>query len=266
MENVGFQQESVELQKERYLRHIMLEDVGWEGQQKLSNAKVLIIGAGGLGSPVCLYLAAAGIGNIGILDNDIVEISNLQRQVIHSTKELNKSKTRSAQTKMNFINPNIKVDTYFEKLTAKNAIEIFSKYDFIVDATDNFASKYLINDAAVIANKPFSHAGVLRYRGQTMTIIPQKSACFACAFSEPPRKDTKSVFVAGLFGVVPGIIGCIQASEVIKYFLDLGELLENTLLTMDVKSMSFRKVKLQKDSNCKSCGKHRKIELSDYHI
>lgn len=258
--------ESIETQKERYLRHIMLEDVGWEGQQKLSNAKVLIIGAGGLGSPVCLYLSAAGIGNIGVLDNDIVEISNLQRQVIHSTKELNKSKTKSAQTKMNFINPNVKVNTYFEKLTSDNAIDIFSKYDFIVDATDNFASKYLINDAAIIANKPFSHAGVLRYRGQTMTIIPQKSACFSCAFSEPPGKETRSVFIAGLLGVVPGIIGCIQASEVIKYFLGIGDLLENTLLTMDVKTMTFRKVKLQRDSNCKSCGAGRKNKLTDYCI
>lgn len=245
--------------KERYLRHLMLEDVGEEGQKKLSRAKVLVIGAGGLGSPVCLYLAAAGIGRIGILDYDIVEISNLQRQIIHTTDDIGRAKITSAQHKMSRINPNIIIDTYFEKLTTKNAMPILQNYDFIVDATDNFAGKFLINDACVLLNKPFSHAGVLKYKGQTMTILPHKSACFACAFDEPPAKELNAIFRAGLFGVVPGIIGCIQASEVIKYILNLGELLTNTLLTMDIKTMECRKVAIKQDSNCRVCGKENGI-------
>lgn len=252
--------------KERYLRHLMLEDVGESGQKKLGNAKVLVIGAGGLGSPVCLYLAAAGIGRIGILDYDIVEISNLQRQILHATSDIGKAKIASAQYKMNNLNPNVVVDTYFEKLTTNNALTILQKYDFIIDATDNFAGKFLINDACVLLEKPFSHAGVLKYRGQTMTVLPHKSACFACAFDEPPSKELNSIFRAGLFGVVPGIIGCIQASEAIKYILNLGELLTNTLLTMDIKTMDFRKVAIKQDLHCRICGKESGIkELKAYH-
>ncbi len=252
--------------KERYLRHLMLEDVGEEGQKKLTHAKVLVIGAGGLGSPVCLYLAAAGVGRIGILDYDIVEISNLQRQILHATSDIGKAKITSAQIKMNNINPNIIIDTYFEKLTIDNAMPILQNYDFIVDATDNFASKFLINDACVLLSKPFSHAGVLKYRGQTMTIVPHESACFACAFDEPPAKELNTIFRAGLFGVVPGIIGCIQASEAIKYILNIGELLTNTLLTMDIKTMEFRKVPIKQDMQCRVCAKEHGItELRAYH-
>ncbi|TLE07817.1 HesA/MoeB/ThiF family protein [Helicobacter bilis] len=258
--------EKEEVLKERYLRHLMLEDVGEEGQKKLSNAKVLVIGAGGLGSPVCLYLAAAGIGRIGILDYDIVEVSNLQRQIIHATSDIGKAKITSAQIKMKNLNPNIRIDTYFEKLTTNNAMPIMQNYDFIVDATDNFAGKFLINDACVLLNKPLSHAGVLKYRGQTMTILPHESACFACAFDEPPAKELNAIFRAGLFGVVPGIIGCIQASEAIKYILNLGELLTNTLLTMDIKTMNFRKVAIHKNADCRVCSKENGIkELKAYH-
>ncbi len=252
--------------KERYLRHLMLEDVGEEGQKKLSKAKILVIGAGGLGSPVCLYLTAVGIGRIGVLDYDIVEISNLQRQVIHATSDIGKAKISSAKIKMNNINPNVIIDTYFEKLTAQNSISIIQNYDFIIDATDNFTSKFLINDACVITNKAFSHAGVLKYRGQTMTIIPKRSACFACAFDEPPEKELDSFFRAGLFGVVPGIIGCIQASEAIKYILKIGDLLTNTLLTMDIKTMNFRKISINKNASCRVCSNKYGIkELNDYH-
>lgn len=259
--------ESESLLKERYLRHLMLEDVGEEGQNKLSHAKVLVIGAGGLGSPVCLYLSAAGIGRIGILDYDTVEISNLQRQIIHATSDIGKSKISSAQLKMCNINPNIVVDTYFEKLTVDNAIPIIQNYDFVVDATDNFASKFLINDACVVANKPFSHAGVLKYRGQTMTILPYESACFSCAFDEPPAKELNAIFTAGLFGVVPGIIGCIQASEAIKYILNIGSLLTNTLLTMDIKTMNFRKVHIAKNEDCQVCSKrHGVTKIRDYSL
>lgn len=252
--------------KERYLRHLMLEDVGEEGQKRLGSAKVLVIGAGGLGSPVCLYLAAVGIGRIGILDYDIVEISNLQRQIIHSTNDIGKSKISSAQSKMSNLNPNVIIDTYFEKLTTENALPILQNYDFIIDATDNFAGKFLINDACVLLKKPFSHAGVLKYRGQTMTVLPHKSACFACAFDEPPEKELNSIFRAGLFGVVPGIIGCIQASEAIKYILNIGELLTNTLLTMDIKTMEFRKIPIEQDTQCRVCRRENGIkELKAYH-
>ncbi|PAF51418.1 hypothetical protein BKH43_01910 [Helicobacter sp. 13S00401-1] len=251
-------------QKERYLRHLMLEDVGEAGQEKLSQAKVLVIGAGGLGSPVLLYLAAAGIGNIGVLDFDKVDISNLQRQVIHRTQDINVPKVESAKAKMNALNPEVKVDTYQMKLDSKNALELFSKYDFIIDATDNFAGKFLINDASFLAKKPLSHAGVLKYRGQAMTILPGESACFACAFDAPPPVELNSYFKAGLFGVCPGILGCIQASEAIKYFLGIGDLLLNTLLTADLKSMEFRRVAVKKDPNCRVCGKEGLKELKDY--
>ncbi len=239
--------------KERYARHLMLDDVGQEGQDKLSSGRVLIIGAGGLGSPVCLYLSAAGVGRIGILDFDTVEISNLQRQVIHYTSDVGKSKISSAQAKMSNINPNVKIDTYFEKLTESNAADILQNYDFIIDATDNFTGKFLINRICVGLNKPFSHAGVLKYRGQTMTVIPHKSACFSCVFSEQPSSELDSYFRAGLFGVTPGIIGCIQASEAIKYILGIGDLLLDSLLTMDIKTMSFRKVAIKPNPHCNVC-------------
>ncbi|PAF45513.1 HesA/MoeB/ThiF family protein [Helicobacter sp. 11S02629-2] len=253
-----------EEQKQRYLRHLMLEDVGVEGQEKLQAAKVLVIGAGGLGSPVLLYLTAAGIGNIGVLDFDKVDISNLQRQVIHRTADIDVPKVESAKAKMNALNPEVKVDTYQVKLDSKNALELFSKYDFIIDATDNFAGKFLINDAAFLAKKPLSHAGVLKYRGQAMTILPGESACFACAFDAPPPVELNSYFKAGLFGVVPGLLGCVQASEAIKYFLGVGDLLLNTLLTADLKTMEFRRVEVKKDSECRVCGKHGIKELKDY--
>ncbi|MDO7252731.1 HesA/MoeB/ThiF family protein [Helicobacter cappadocius] len=251
-------------QKERYLRHIMLEDVGEEGQEKLLHSSVLIIGAGGLGSPNAMYLTAAGIGKIGILDFDIVEISNLQRQIIHTTDEISHPKTRSAKIRMNAINPEVEVHTYFEKFTSLNALKIVQEYDFIIDATDNFAGKFLINDACILANKPYSHAGVLKYRGQTMTVIPHKTACFACAFDTPPPVELNPKFRAGLFGVIPGIIGCIQAAEAIKYLLNIEELITNNLLMMDAKTMDFRKIQVSKNPECRVCGKDGIKKLKDY--
>ncbi|PAF49917.1 adenylyltransferase [Helicobacter sp. 12S02232-10] len=251
-------------QKERYLRHIMLEDVDEKGQIKLLNSSVLIIGAGGLGSPNAMYLAAAGIGKIGILDFDIVEISNLQRQIIHTTEEIGFPKTRSAKITMNAINPDIKIETYFEKFTSANALKIINDYDFIIDATDNFAGKFLINDACVLANKPYSHAGVLKYRGQTMTVLPHQSACFACAFDTPPPVELNPIFRAGLFGVLPGLIGCIQAAEAIKYLLGIGDLLTNKLLSVDTKTMDFRKIDVSKNPQCRICGENGIKELRDY--
>ncbi|WP_104690218.1 HesA/MoeB/ThiF family protein [Helicobacter felis] len=250
-------------QKERYQRHLMLEDVGEEGQKKLLNASVLIVGAGGLGSPNALYLAAAGIGRIGILDFDIIELSNLQRQVIHTTEEINGAKVKSAARKMFALNPEVEVETHFITLDAKNALEIINRYDFIIDATDNFASKFLINDACVLSHKPYSHAGVLKYRGQVMTILPKKSACFSCVFDTPPDPKLNPTFKAGLFGVVPGLLGCIQAAEAIKYFLGFP-LLTNTLLGVDTKTMNFRHVSVQRNPKCRVCGEHGIKSLEDY--
>ncbi len=250
-------------QRERYQRHLMLEDVKEEGQEKLMQASVLVIGAGGLGSPNTMYLAAAGVGRIGVLDFDIIELSNLQRQIIHTTAEINNSKVKSAQRKMLALNPDIQVETYFNKFNASNALEIIQSYDFVVDATDNFASKFLINDACVLANKPYSHAGVLKYRGQTMTILPKKSACFACVFENPPDVELNSYFKAGLFGVLPGLIGCIQAAEAIKYFLGFPLLLD-TLLSVDTKGMDFRKIHIKRNPQCRVCGEKGIQTLQDY--
>ncbi|RDU66004.1 adenylyltransferase [Helicobacter didelphidarum] len=250
--------------KERYLRHILLEDVGEEGQKKLAKAKVLVIGVGGLGSPVCMYLSAAGIGRIGILDYDTVERGNLQRQIIHATSDIGKSKADSARMKMQNINPNIIVDNYFERLNEENAFSIIHNYDFIVDATDNFETKFLVNNTCIQANKPFSHAGVLKHKAQTMTIIPHKSACFACIFENTYTKDMNAIFRSGLLGVTPGIIGCIQASEAIKYFLGIGNLLTNTLLTMDIMAIEFKKTSLQRNPLCPICSlKRENLEDKD---
>lgn len=251
-------------QKERYLRHIMLEDVGEEGQKKLLNSSVLIIGAGGLGSPNAMYLAAAGIGRIGILDFDIVELSNLQRQVIHTTKSLSISKVSSAKSVMNDINPEVKVQTYFEKFTSKNALALIKDYDFIIDATDNFAGKFLINDACIIGKKPYSHAGILKFRAQSMSVLPYESACFRCVFDSSPSNDLNPIFKAGLFGVLPGIMGCIQAAEAIKYILRIGDLLSNKLLSIDTKSMEFRKINVSRRVDCPTCGKDGIKTLKDY--
>ncbi|WP_121021026.1 HesA/MoeB/ThiF family protein [Helicobacter vulpis] len=250
-------------QRERYERHLMLEDVGEQGQEKLLNASVLVIGAGGLGSPNLMYLAAAGIGRIGVLDFDIIELSNLQRQVIHTTDEINASKVKSAQRKMLALNPDVQVETHFTKLDARNALDLIKDYAFIIDATDNFASKFLINDACVLGDKPYSHAGVLKYRGQTMTVLPKKSACFACVFDTPPDPTLNPIFKAGLFGVVPGLLGCIQAAEAIKYFLGFP-LLTDALLGVDTKGMVFRRVGVKKNPKCRVCGEQGIVRLTDY--
>ncbi len=252
-----------EEQKERYKRHLMLEDVGEEGQEKLLKASVLVIGAGGLGSPNTMYLTAAGIGRIGVLDFDIIELSNLQRQIIHTTAEINSSKVQSAERKMLALNPETQVETYFDRLNASNALKIIQNYDFVIDATDNFAGKFLINDACVLANKPFSHAGIFKHRGQTITVLPRKTACFACIFEEPPELKEQGMFKAGLFGVVPGIVGCIQASEAIKYFLGFP-LLTNQVLHVDTKNMDFRKISVQRNVKCRVCGENGIKTLSDY--
>lgn len=252
-------------QIQRYSRHIILKEIGGKGQQKLFDGKVLIIGAGGLGAPIALYLAAAGVGTIGIADADDVDLSNLQRQVIHFTPDIGKPKVESAREKMQAINPDVKVVTYKEWVSAANIAGIIADYDFVVDGTDNFAAKFLINDACVMAGKPYSHGGILAFDGQTMTIQPGTSACYRCIFPEPPPKDAiPTCSQAGVIGVLPGVLGTIQATEAIKFLLGKGDLLTNRLLTYSALRMKFREVPLKRRAACPVCGEHPSIvELKD---
>lgn len=257
--------EFTEERLERYSRHILLQDVGIEGQVKLSEAKVLIIGAGGLGSPAALYLAAAGVGTIGIADADCVDLSNLQRQVIHFTSDLSKPKVDSAAEKMRALNPDVNVRTYHEFLRAANIRQIIRDYQFVIDGTDNFAAKFLINDACVLEGVPFSHGGILRFNGQTMTVLPGKSACYRCVFTAPPpRGAVPACSEAGILGAVAGMLGTIQAAEVLKFITGTGTLLSDSLLIFDAKDMDFRKVQLHRNPRCAVCGHHASItELRD---
>ena len=249
----------------RYSRHILLKDVGVEGQEKIRNGKVLVVGAGGLGAPVALYLAAAGVGTIGIVDGDVVDLSNLQRQVIHFTGDVGHPKVESARDKMLAINPNVKVNTIREFLMSDNALDIIKDYDFIVDGTDNFPVKFLINDACVMAGKPFSHGGILRFEGQTFTHLPG-TACYRCLFkSPPPANAVPTCSQAGVLGAIAGMLGTIQAAETLKYLTGVGELLTNKLLTFNAKTMDFRKINIRRQASCAICGDNPTItELIDY--
>lgn len=254
-----------EQQIERYSRHILLQDVGVEGQEKILSAKVLIIGAGGLGAPAALYLAAAGVGTIGIVDADNVDLSNLQRQVIHFTKDVGRPKVDSAKEKMLAINPDIHVNAIHEFLYSDNALDIIRDYDFIIDGTDNFPVKFLINDACVMLKKPFSHGGILRFRGQTFTYVPG-SACYRCMFKQPPPVGAvPTCSQAGVLGAIAGMLGTIQAAETLKYILGIGSLLTNRLLTFDAKTMDFRTIPVRQRHTCPICGDHPTIDhLIDY--
>lgn len=254
-------------QLERYSRHIILKEVGEKGQKKLLNAKILIIGAGGLGSPAAMYLAAAGVGTIGIADADEVDLSNLQRQIIHATDDIGRAKVQSAKETMNKINPDVTVNTYHIFITSENIMDLIKDYDFIIDSTDNFSAKFLINDACVMAKKPFSHAGIIGFKGQLMTYVPGEGPCYSCVFKNPPPKGAvPTCKQTGIIGAMCGVIGSLQAMEAIKYILGAGELLTGYLLTYDALKMEFRKVKLPKDnSDCAVCGEHPTItELIDY--
>ena len=254
-------------QLERYSRHIILKEIGVKGQKKLLNAKVLIIGAGGLGAPAAMYLAAAGVGTIGIADADVVDLSNLQRQVIHTTNDLGKKKVESAAETMRAINPDITVNTHYEFVIASNILNLISDYDFILDGTDNFPAKFLINYACVMANKPFSHAGIIRFKGQLTTVIPHEGPCYRCIFKNPPPKDAvPTCKQAGVIGAMGGVIGSLQAMEAIKYITGVGELLSGYLLTYDALKMEFHKVKLPaRGDGCAVCSDHPTItELIDY--
>lgn len=253
-------------QLERYSRHIILQEVGVKGQKKLLNASVLIIGAGGLGAPAALYLAAAGVGTIGIVDADEVDLSNLQRQVIHTTNDVGKAKVKSAAETMEAINPDVTVKTYRTFVDSTNIMDLIKDYDFIIDGTDNFPAKFLINDACVMAGKPFSHAGIIRFKGQLMTYVPGEGPCYRCVFKNPPPKDeVPTCKQAGVIGAMGGVIGSLQAMEAIKYIIGKGELLTGKLLTYDALKMEFHTIKLPKDHHCAVCGDEPTItELIDY--
>jgi len=250
----------------RYARHIVLSEIGMKGQEKIKQAKVLIVGAGGLGSPAALYLAAAGIGTIGIADFDEVEENNLQRQIIHSTKDIGTKKTESAKNTINNLNPNVKVEIYNEKLDSKNALEIIKKYDVVIDGSDNFPTKYLVNDACVLLKKPNVYGSVFRFEGHTTVFNYEDGPCYRCLFPNPPPKDAvPSCAEAGVLGVLPGIIGTVQATEAIKIILGIGETLSGRFLVYDALAMKFKELKLSKNKNCPICGESPRIkELIDY--
>lgn len=245
-----------EEQKERYARHISLKEIGEEGQKKLIASKALIIGAGGLGSPAAMYLAAAGVGTIGIADADIVDLSNLQRQIIHTTADLGRPKVISAKETMTDINPEVKVNTYQMRVTEDNIAGLIRDYDIVLDACDNFETKFLINDACVAAKKPFVHAGILRFQGQLMTYVPEKGPCYRCVFRDiPPKEEIPTAREMGIIGAMAGVIGSLQAMEAVKYITGAGDLLTGYLLTCDALSMQFRKIKLpERTEDCPSCG------------
>ena len=254
-------------QLQRYSRHILLEEIGEQGQEKLLRSKVLIIGAGGLGSPAALYLAAAGVGTIGIADGDHVSLSNLQRQILHNSSDVWKRKVDSAAEKLSALNPELKLETYPFFIDEHKVEEVISGYDFVLDCTDGFASKYLINDACTLLGKAFCFGGIVRFRGQVMTHIPG-SACYRCIFPEPPEgKEVETCARVGVLGSVAGIAGTIQASEAIKYLTGAGSLLTDSLLTYDALTMEFSKIVLTRNPDCALCGEHPTIrEIREYSI
>lgn len=250
----------------RYSRHILLPEVGGKGQRKLQEARVFVVGAGGLGSPVALYLAAAGVGTIGLIDHDVVDLSNLQRQIIHHTPDVGHPKVESARVKIQSLNPDVEVRVYREWLHGGNVLKILQDYDIVVDGTDNFPAKFLINDAVYFARKPLVHGGILRFVGQVYTILPGETACYRCVFHSPPPPGlVPSCQEAGVLGVLAGLIGTIQATEVIKWILGIGRLLTNRLLIYDATQMEFREVQLRRNPRCPLCGENPTIrELIDY--
>lgn len=252
---------------ERYARHLILKGIGYKGQKKLSQAKVLIVGAGGLGSPAAMYLAAAGVGTLGIADADVVDLSNLQRQIIHTTEDIGRAKVDSASETIKAINPNVEVRTYKEYLNSSNIRAIIGEYDFVIDGTDNFAAKFLINDACIMEKIPFSHAGILQFYGQLMTVIPGETPCYRCIFREPPKSGSVPTCKdAGVIGAMAGVIGCMQALEAIKYITGAGELLAGKMLTFDALTMDTEIIELPpRGEGCEVCSDHPVItELIDY--
>jgi molybdopterin/thiamine biosynthesis adenylyltransferase/rhodanese-related sulfurtransferase len=250
---------------QRYSRHLILPDVGVAGQQKLKAARVLTVGAGGLGSPVALYLAAAGVGTLGVIDFDVVDVSNLQRQILHGTKDVGRSKLESARARLHDLNPHVQVETYDTRLTSANALDIIGGYDIVVDGTDNFATRYLTNDACVLLGKPNVYGSIFRFEGQASVFGMADGPCYRCLFPEPPPPGSvPSCAEGGVFGVLPGIVGTIQATETIKLILGIGETLAGRLLLIDAQSMQFRAMTLRKDPACPACGTRTITALIDY--
>ena len=252
-------------QVKRYSRHIIMPQIGSKGQRKLLDSKVLLIGAGGLGSPSALYLAAAGVGTIGIVDFDVVEITNLQRQILHHGHDVGRLKVDSAIDTIADINPDVKVNPYQFRLTSENAIELLSDYDVVLDGTDNFPTRYLVNDACVMLNKPNVHGSIFLFEGQASTFMPGQG-CYRCLYpSPPPAGMVPNCAEAGVLGVLPGIVGSIQAIEAIKVLLELGDSLVGRLLLFDALTMEFRQVNLRRNVECPVCGENPTIkELIDY--
>ena len=250
----------------RYSRHLIMPEVGVDGQRALKAAKVLCIGAGGLGSPAAMYLAAAGVGTIGIVDFDVVDFSNLQRQLLHGTPDVGRSKLASAKDRLNALNPNVHVETYEVALSSENALKLFEPYDVILDGTDNFPTRYLVNDACVLTGKPNAYGSIFRFEGQASVFATKEGPCYRCLYPEPPPPGlVPSCAEGGVFGVLPGIIGVIQATETIKLILGAGEPLIGRFLIYDALRMRFRELKLRKDADCPVCGTHPTVKkLIDY--
>jgi molybdopterin/thiamine biosynthesis adenylyltransferase/rhodanese-related sulfurtransferase/molybdopterin converting factor small subunit len=250
----------------RYSRHLILPEVGMEGQLKLKAAKVALIGAGGLGAPLGLYLAAAGIGRIGLVDFDVVDASNLQRQIIHGTKDIGRKKLDSAADRMLDINPNLHIDKFDTRLTSENALGILKDYDVVVDGTDNFPTRYLVNDACVLLKKPNVYGSIFRFEGQATVFAYEDGPCYRCLYPEPPPPGlVPSCAEGGVLGILPGLIGVVQATETVKIILGKGETLKNRLMLYDALNMRFRELKLRRDRNCPACGDRPTItRLIDY--
>jgi len=247
-------------QEQRYSRHILLPEVGGRGQEKLLGARVLVIGAGGLGSPVAFYLAAAGVGTIGLIDGDVVDLSNLHRQILHHTPDVDRPKVTSAQAKLTALNPDVTVIPHHERLTTGNALQLFAQYDLVIDGTDNFPTKFLANDAAIFTKRPLIHGGILRFVGQVMTILPGQSACYRCIFKEPPPEGlVPTCREAGVLGALAGVIGTIQATEALKLILGLPQPLTGRLLTYDALLSSFREITVRRNPTCPVCGERPTI-------
>src|SRR5579871_4156185 len=250
----------------RYSRHLIMPEVGMDGQQKLKAAKVLCIGTGGLGSPLALYLAAAGVGTLGLVDFDVVDYTNLQRQIIHTTADVGRKKLDSAAEKLEAINPFVEIKKFETRLSSQNALEIFKDYDIVADGTDNFPTRYLVNDACVLLGKPNVYGSIFRFEGQASVFATEEGPCYRCLYPEPPPPGlVPSCAEGGVLGILPGLVGVIQATEVIKLILGIGDPLIGRLLLVDALGMNFRTLKLRKNPDCPACGTHPTVtELIDY--